>query len=48
MPNDAIEADFPKLTGDGYEISSERDESYNCVAWAAGRSVVCYFTSRYS
>lgn len=28
---------FPKLVGSDYRRTSEPDEKYNCIAWAAGR-----------
>jgi hypothetical protein len=31
-----LEAAFPNLAADGYEISSPESRSYNCIAWAAG------------
>jgi hypothetical protein len=27
---------FPGLCGQAYEVKSQRDEAYNCIAWAAG------------
>jgi hypothetical protein len=32
----ALEAVFPGLVGKEYQITSPRDEVYNCIAWAAG------------
>ncbi len=29
---------FPKLTGGNYRVTSPKDFSYNCVAWAAGET----------
>ena len=37
QPRD-IERTFPRLSNAGYQITSPVDPSYNCVAWAAGRS----------
>ena len=31
-----LESIFPVLLTDGYTITSPRDTSYNCIAWAAG------------
>jgi hypothetical protein len=31
-----IEALFPRLTPNNYEITSPKDGKYNCIAWAAG------------
>lgn len=36
MRSPDLEAAFPKLMLAGYEITSPRDDSYNCIAWAAG------------
>jgi hypothetical protein len=36
MPSDELEQLFPNLAGSGYSIESEQNETYNCVAWAAG------------
>jgi hypothetical protein len=33
-----IELAFPGLCGTGYQVTSPRDEIYNCIAWAAGDS----------
>jgi hypothetical protein len=33
----SIEEIFPKLGGSHYRRTSEPDEKYNCIAWAAGR-----------
>lgn len=30
-----IDDRFPTLAGDGYEITSSPDDTYNCVAWVA-------------
>ena len=32
----SIEGAFPRLAVSGYEITSEIDGLYNCIAWAAG------------
>lgn len=32
------ESDFPKLGEAGYELKSDADEAYNCLAWAAGEN----------
>ena len=31
-----IEDLFPKLRGKAYQVTSPRNEAYNCIAWAAG------------
>jgi hypothetical protein len=31
-----LEADFPNLAADGYEITSPASPKYNCISWAAG------------
>jgi hypothetical protein len=31
-----ITAMFPRLAGASFRVTSERDEAYNCIAWAAG------------
>jgi hypothetical protein len=36
MPDDVFERLFPALRRVGFEITSPRDQRYNCVAWAAG------------
>jgi hypothetical protein len=36
MPDDVFERLFPALRQVGFEITSPRDQRYNCVAWAAG------------
>jgi len=33
-----LEADFPKLQSGRYDITSDEDVGYNCVAWAVGDS----------
>jgi len=33
-----FETIFPNLRSGNYEITSERSPSYNCIAWAAGRT----------
>ena len=33
-----IESTFPNLKPTDYEISSDKDRKYNCIAWAAGCS----------
>lgn len=30
-----VDAEFPAAAADGYELTSESDDSYNCIAWAA-------------
>ena len=35
MPDD-FEKPFPTLRSASYQVTSERDVSYNCIAWAAG------------
>lgn len=32
------ESDFPKLTELGYELKSDPDDRYNCIAWAVGEN----------
>ena len=34
MSSENLEQFFPKLRQEGYTITSEEDESYNCIAWA--------------
>ena len=36
--NPRVEARFPNLVKDGYDIESSRDPGYNCIAWAAGNN----------
>ncbi len=31
-----IERIFPGLIGTGYQVTSPQDDTYNCIAWAAG------------
>lgn len=31
-----LEADFPNLRSAGYQLTSPKDPTYNCIAWAAG------------
>lgn len=31
-----LEQLFPRIAADGYQVTSPRDSSYNCVAWAVG------------
>lgn len=31
-----IKSAFPKLADGNFQITSERDDAYNCIAWAAG------------
>ena len=33
-----IDEQFPRLATEGYQITSEPDESYNCIAYAAGET----------
>lgn len=33
-----IEAAFPRLRGGNYQVTSPREDAYNCVAWAAGHT----------
>lgn len=35
-PAHDLERLFPNLQADGYEITSQKDPAYNCIAWAAG------------
>lgn len=34
--DDLIERSFPRLTQNGFALTSEQTPDYNCVAWAAG------------
>ncbi|MCI0486410.1 MAG: hypothetical protein L0229_07400 [Blastocatellia bacterium] len=34
MPREELEESFPGLKTAGYEIKSEADNKYNCIAWA--------------
>ena len=36
MPGDNIESEFPRLRQEGYSITSQESDAYNCIAWAAG------------
>ena len=36
MSRPELEAAFPNLAADGYEITSPESRKYNCIAWAAG------------
>jgi len=36
MPESSLESDFLRLRESGYQITSDPDDRYNCVAWAAG------------
>ena len=33
-----IEAAFPRLRAGNYQVTSPREDAYNCVAWAAGHT----------
>jgi hypothetical protein len=33
---DHIKAMFPRLADFPFRVTSERDQAYNCIAWAAG------------
>jgi hypothetical protein len=33
-----LEEWFPRLRVTGYEVTSQADEAYNCIAWAAGET----------
>jgi hypothetical protein len=33
---DHIKAMFPRLADGSFRVSSDRDQGYNCIAWAAG------------
>jgi len=35
MKSPRLERDFPNLRSTAYEVKSEEDEEYNCIAWAA-------------
>ena len=39
MDTGAILHDFPNLRNSGWRITSDADEEYNCIAWAAEDSV---------
>src|SRR6266851_5450282 len=39
MSASEIQAAFPALTPFNFRISSDADDSYNCIAWAAGDGV---------
>jgi hypothetical protein len=34
---------FPLLARAGYQITSPRNEDYNCIAWAAGDDKICWW-----
>ena len=34
----SFEEAFPGLRDSGYDVTSPKDKSYNCIAWAAGES----------
>jgi hypothetical protein len=36
MAVEDIESDFPNLERSSFAITSDRDDAYNCIAWAAG------------
>jgi hypothetical protein len=36
MVEPRLEEVFPRLRGQAYDIASPRDDSDNCIAWAAG------------
>jgi hypothetical protein len=38
VPKNAIEKAFPKLAGTQWQISSNQDPKYNCIAFAAGKT----------
>jgi hypothetical protein len=38
-----LEKLFPALLGSGYQVTSPRDEAYNCIAWAAGDTTDCWW-----
>ncbi len=43
MLSDKLEASFPNLRASGYRVTSPKDASYNCVAWAAGDKSVIWW-----
>jgi hypothetical protein len=38
-----LEALFPRLAGSAYQPTSDPDELYNCIAWAAGDNGVWWW-----
>ncbi len=42
-----IEGIFPRLSADGYEIKSEFDVGYNCIAFAAGDQTRWWWPDQY-
>src|SRR6266540_4162673 len=42
-----IEAAFPNLQSCSWEITSEPDEKYNCIAWAIGQSKRPWWPNEY-
>src|SRR5258706_4809201 len=36
VPDPVINALFPQAHADGYALTSDEDDYYNCIAWAAG------------
>jgi hypothetical protein len=40
-----LETAFPALKALGYQVTSEPDKSYNCIAWAAGCSTDWWWPS---
>jgi hypothetical protein len=46
MSNRKIEKLFPSLQDTKYNIASPRAVEYNCIAWAAGETVTCWWPDR--
>jgi hypothetical protein len=42
MPQTEIERHFAGLARGGYRVTSPADPAYNCAAWAAGETEVCW------
>lgn len=38
-----LEQLFPRLRGADYRVTSPPDETYNCIAWAAGDTTNCWW-----
>src|SRR5258708_35351147 len=36
MTRAEIESGFPRIAADGFEITSQESQDYNCIAWAGG------------
>jgi hypothetical protein len=46
MSNRKIEKLFPSLQDTKYNIASPRALEYNCIAWAVGETVTCWWPDR--